>query len=562
MVVAVLVSLFVSFTLDPMLSSVWPDPEGERFRRLSWLGRWLAAFDRGMQRMQTLYERLIRWTLTHRKSTLGIALASLLASIGLVASGVIGSEFVPRDDQSEFGMRVETPVGSSLDYTLAKIDQVETALRQIPEVSRIHSWVGGNNGRNTGWVNITLKPQKERKRRQKEIEDEARKLVRPIAGLTTAVGWNRPVQVSLLGPDVTVLARFAQQFAAELARIPGTVEVESSEKAAVPALAISLKRAEAAEYGITASALGSLSRTLVAGDAVTTWLPPQGQSVDVRLRLPEAYRADAAGLMQIPLVNPRAPDGEPLTLDRVASVVESATPKIIERAYLQRQITVSAGVSGRTQGEVGREVNALIKRFELPPGYRFDVGGDNPMMAESFQYALLALGMAVVFIYFVLGSQFRSFLQPIAIMMTLPLSLIGVLLALALTRTTFNLFAMIGFIMLMGLVVKNGILLVDFANQSRREQGLSITEALVAAGHIRLRSILMTTAAMVFGMLPIALAMEEGADGTMGRAIMGGVLSSTLLTLIIVPVIYAMLEEFKLRVQARRRVVPSVQPGE
>ncbi len=551
-VVAVLVSLFVSFTLDPMLSSVWADPPGNRFRRAPWLGRLLERFDRGMADMQHRYERVIRWTLAHRKSTIGIAIASLVASVGLMATGVIGSEFVPRDDQSEFGMRIETPVGSSLEYTIAKADQMEAVLRQIPEVTRIYTWVGGGNGRNTGWVNLTLKPQSERKRSQKQIEDAARELVKPIAGLTSTVGWNRPVQVSLLGPDVTVLSKLSQQFAAEVAKIPGAVEVETSEKAAVPALAIELKRAEAAEFGITPTAVGTLTRTLIARDAVTTWLTPQGNTVDVTLNLPPALRESAAALLDIPLANPREPNGDALTLGRVARVSDSANPKIIERAFLQRQITVSAGVSGRTQGEVGSEVNRLIKSFDLPPGYRFDVGGDNQMMAESFRYAMLALGMAVVFIYFVLGSQFRSFTQPVAIMMTLPLSLIGVLIALAVTRTTFNLFAMIGFIMLMGLVTKNGILLVDFANQARREQGLSITEALVAAGHIRLRPILMTTAAMVFGMLPMALALEEGADGTMGRAIIGGVLSSTLLTLVVVPAIYAMIEEAHERRRARR----------
>ncbi len=551
-VVAVLVSLFVSFTLDPMLSSVWPDPEGDRFKRLPWLGRLLTNFDQGMENMQHRYELVMRWALGHRKSTIAIAFATLAASVGLIAAGLIGSEFIPRDDQSEFGMRIETPVGSSLDYTLAKTEQVEAVLKQIPEVTRIHSWVGGGNGRNTGWVNISLLPREKRDRSQKQLEDVAREAVKPIAGLTSAVGWNRPIQIALLGPDVSVLSRLSQQLAAEVAKIPGAVEVETSEKAAVPALAISMKRAEAAEFGITPSTLGTITRTLVAGDAVTTWLSPQGNSVDVSVRLPKALKATAAQLMQIPLNNPRAADGEALALERVAVVNESANPKIIERSNLQRQINVSAGVSGKTQGEVGSEVNRIMKEFDLPPGYRFDVGGDNQMMAESFGFALLALGMAVVFIYFVLGSQFHSFAQPIAIMMTLPLSLIGVLLALAVTRTTFNMFAMIAFIMLMGLVVKNGILLVDFANQVRREKQVSVVEALVEAGHIRLRPILMTTAAMVFGMLPMALALEEGSDGTMGRAIIGGVLSSTILTLIVVPVIYAIIEEFKER-RARRR---------
>jgi hydrophobic/amphiphilic exporter-1 (mainly G- bacteria), HAE1 family len=546
-VVAVLVSLFVSFTLDPMLSSVWPDPEGDRFKKLPWLGRLLTKFDQGMENMQHRYEGVMRWALSHRKSTIAIAFGTLAASVGLIAAGLIGSEFIPRDDQSEFGMRIETPVGSSLDYTLAKTEQVEATLKKIPEISRIYSWVGGGNGRNTGWVNVTLKPRDERERSQKQLEDVAREAVKPIAGLTSAVGWNRPVQIALLGPDVSVLSRLSQQLAAQVAKIPGAVEVETSEKAAVPALAISMKRAEAAEFGITPSTLGTITRTLVAGDAVTTWLSPQGNSVDVAVRLPKELKTNASQLMQIPLNNPRAVDGEAIALERVAVVNESANPKIIERSNLQRQINVSAGVSGKTQGEVGSEVNRIMKEFDLPPGYRFDVGGDNQMMADSFGFAMLALGMAVVFIYFVLGSQFHSFAQPIAIMMTLPLSLIGVLLALAVTRTTFNMFAMIAFIMLMGLVVKNGILLVDFANQVRREKHVSIIEALVEAGHIRLRPILMTTAAMVFGMLPMALALEEGSDGTMGRAIIGGVLSSTILTLIVVPVIYAIIEEFKER---------------
>ncbi|TAG49681.1 MAG: efflux RND transporter permease subunit [Betaproteobacteria bacterium] len=551
-VVAVLVSLFVSFTLDPMLSSVWPDPEGDRFKRAPWLGRLLRAFDASIEKMQHVYERVMRWALSHRWATGGIVLLTFAASIGLIASGLIGSEFMPREDQSEFGMRIETPVGSSLDYTLAKTQQVEAVLKAIPEVKLIYSWVGGNNGRNTGWVNVTLVPRDDRKRSQKDIENVARDAVKPIAGLTSAVGWNRPVQIALLGPDVSVLSRLSQQLAAEIAKIPGAVEVETSEKAAVPALAISLKRAEAAEFGITPATLGSITRTLVAGDAVTTWLSPQGNSVDVSVRLPKELKTNAQQLMQIPLNNPRAPDGEALALERVAVVSESANPKIIERSNLQRQINVSAGVSGKTQGEVSSEANRIMKEFELPPGYRFDVGGDNQMMADSFAYAMLALAMAVVFIYFVLGSQFHSFAQPIAIMMTLPLSLIGVLLALAVTRTTFNMFAMIAFIMLMGLVVKNGILLVDFANQVRRDKGASIVEALVEAGHIRLRPILMTTAAMVFGMLPMALALEEGSDGTMGRAIIGGVLSSTLLTLLVVPVIYAVIEEFKERRASKR----------
>ncbi len=555
-VVAVMISLFVSFTLDPMLSSVWADPEGNRFKRLPWLGKFLGWFDSKMEALQHRYERVIRWSLGHRKTVLGVAFGLFAGSMALFP--LIGSEFVPKDDQSEFGMRLETPVGSSLEYTAVKVAQVEAELKKLPELKLLYSGAGGGRGKNTGWINVILKPRNERTRSQKQVEDAARDAVKGIAGMVVSVGWNKPVQVSFVGSDATVLKQLSEQFVERLEKIEGVTDIDSSEKAAVPALTVVPKRAELAEFGITPSTLGSVARTLVAGDAVATWLPPSGNSVDVTIRLPANVRNDAAQLLQIPLSNPRAPDGDALSLDRVATITESTNPKTIERAFLQRQVTISANAKGRTAGEVGNDVNKLIEAFPLPPGYRFQQDGDNQIMRDSFGYAVVALVLAVTFIYFVLGSQFMSFAQPLAIMATLPLSLIGVMLALLVTRTTFNMFAMIAFIMLMGLVVKNGILLVDFANQARRDEGKSITEALVLAGHIRLRPIFMTTAAMVFGMLPMALALQEGADGTMGRSIIGGVLSSTVLTLVVVPVIYAMIEEFKLRRAAKKAAERSV----
>lgn len=562
-VVAVLISLFVSFTLDPMLSSVWADPAGDRFKRLPWLGRFLTWLDNKMESLQHRYERVIRWSLGHRKTVLGVAfgmIAFVFASMAFFP--LIGSEFVPKEDQSEFGMRLETPVGSSLDYTTVKVAQAEVELRKLPEVKLLYSGAGGGRGKNTGWINVILTPRNERSRSQKQVEDAARDAVKGIAGMTVSVGWNKPVQVSFVGPDATMLKQLSELFVERLGAINGVVDIESSEKAAVPALVILPKRAESAEFGITPSTIGSVSRALVAGDAVVTWLPPSGNSVDVSVRLPANVRNDPAQLLQIPLANPRAPDGDALSLDRVATIAESTNPKSIERAFLQRQVTISANAKGRTPGEVGNDVNKLIEAFPLPPGYRFQQDGDNQIMRDSFGYAVVALAMAVTFIYFVLGSQFMSFAQPLAIMATLPLSLVGVWLALVVTRNTFNMFAMIAFIMLMGLVVKNGILLVDFANQARRDQGKSIADALVAAGHIRLRPILMTTAAMVFGMLPMALALKEGADGTMGRAIIGGLLSSGVLTLVVVPVIYAMIEESKARRAAKREAKRARLAGE
>jgi len=497
-VVAVMISLFVSFTLDPMLSSVWADPAGNRFKRIPWLGRFLTWFDGRIEALQHRYERVIRWALGHRKTVLFGAIGLFVASMFLFP--LIGSEFVPKEDQSEFGMRLETPVGSSLDYTTVKVAQAEAELKKIPEIKLLYSGAGGGRGKNTGWINVILKPRNERVRSQKEIEDVARDAVKGIAGMTVSVGWNKPVQVSFVGPDATVLKQLSEQFVERLEKINGVVDIDSSEKAAVPALVILPKRAEAAEFGITPATIGTVSRALVAGDAVVTWLPPSGNSVDVSVRLPAGVRNDTAQLLQIPLANPRAPDGDALALERVATLAESTNPKSIERAYLQRQVTISANAKGRPPGDVGGDVNKLIEAFPLPPGYRFQQDGDNQVMRDSFGYAIVALVLAVTFIYFVLGSQFMSFAQPLAIMATLPMSLIGVMLALLLTRTTFNMFAMIAFIMLMiwisGRICMSVPLLdqcADFfheqvtnADQPRHQHilmGLAIAYRAVAGGH-------------------------------------------------------------------------------
>jgi multidrug efflux pump subunit AcrB len=240
-------------------------------------------------------------------------------------------------------------------------------------------------------------------------------------------------------------------------------------------------------------------------------------------------------------------------LRQVAEIVETTSPQIIKRQELQRRVALYANVEGRPSGDANKDVQKIIKESTLPPGYRFDVGGQAKNMEEAFQAALAALGLAVIFIYLILASQFASFTQPFAIMASLPFSLIGVFLALLLTGTTLNLFSMIGFIMLMGLVTKNAILLVDFANRARRD-GLPITAALLEAGQVRLRPIMMTTAAMVFGMLPLALGLGEGGEtqAPMGRAIIGGVITSTLLTLVVVPVLYTYIENWTQRRRDRR----------
>jgi hydrophobic/amphiphilic exporter-1 (mainly G- bacteria), HAE1 family len=550
-VVAVLVSLFVSFTLDPMLSAVWED-KPSKWMRWPGIRHFMDGFEHVVEWLHRVYDSVLGWALNHRWTTLGIALGSLVGCFALVP--YIGSEFQPKSDRSEFSVRIETPVGSSLDYTRTKIEQVEALLKKYPEVEYLYSRVGSNNGKNTGFVNVTLTPTDKRKRTQFDIEDASRKEIEQVGGLRASIGWGKPINVTVLGPDAAQLKLIAADLTKKIASVKGAVDVDSSDKAAVPAYAIRPNRVAANDLGISVPQISQAARVLVGGDVVGTWLSPAGDNIDVRVRLDESDRADITALGDVPVSAGVNPDGTPrvISLKQVATVESTTSPKVIERLSLQRQITVSAGVSGRTEGEVNDDVQALTKATNLPPGFRFVYEGQAQIMQESFGYAVLALGLSVIFIYFVLGAQFNSFTQPIVIMLSLPLSLIGVFVALLFTGSTLNILSIIGIIMLMGLVTKNAILLVDFANQARRE-GASIVEALQQAGQIRLRPILMTTAAMVFGMLPMALAREEGADGSMGRAIIGGVLTSTLLTLVVVPVGYALLEGFKERWKARRQ---------
>jgi HAE1 family hydrophobic/amphiphilic exporter-1 len=281
---------------------------------------------------------------------------------------------------------------------------------------------------------------------------------------------------------------------------------------------------------------------------------PDGQDYDVIVQLPKHRREIVSDLGDLYVTSTRTDaNGNPLLVPirQVADFVETTSPQQIKRLNLQRRITIYANAQGRPSGDVGSDAEKVIKAMELPPGYRFDVGGAQQEMNETSAAAGAALILAVIFIYFVLASQFGSFLQPIAIMVSLPLSLIGVLLALLVTGTTLNIFSIIGFIMLMGLVTKNAILLVDFTNQALRA-GRPLREAILEAGQVRLRPILMTTLAMIFGMLPMAIGVGAGGEllAPMGRAVIGGVITSTLLTLLIVPVLYTYIYGFTRRVKA------------
>ncbi len=552
--VAVLVSLFVSFTLDPMLSAVWRDPP-EGARTLRFVGPPLRVFERVVDWMHRVYGRLLHWALTHRKTTIGIALASFVASIPI--AGVVGSEMMPEGDESFTSLRLTLPVGASIDYANERVKRVEEALREFKEIDAIDTGIGTEGANNTARINLKLVPKSERRRTQKEVEQAIRQRVAAIPGVDARVGWGGPIYVALLGNDDVETQRVIADLKQKILSIRGITDVEVSLKEGTPALSVRLKRELAAEYGITHAQLGASLRALVGGETSGYWLAPDGQNYEVITQLPRASRTIADDIAGLNIATGRQmADGSPevIPLRAVATIERTINPENIRRQDLQRRIALWANVQGRPSGDAGKEVEALVKSYELPPGLRFDVGGQIRDQQEVNSAIFGALALAVIFIYIVLASQFGSFLQPLAIMASLPLSIVGVMLALLFTGTTLNIFSMIGIVFLMGLVTKNAILLVDFANQGQKK-GLDQMQALLEAGQVRLRPILMTTAAMIFGMLPLAIGLGEGAESQapMGRAIIGGVITSTLLTLIVVPVIYSWLDRFERRFVERRR---------
>jgi HAE1 family hydrophobic/amphiphilic exporter-1 len=388
-----------------------------------------------------------------------------------------------------------------------------------------------------------------------------RERIERVAGITiTNLGvfstfGSKQIEVSVQGPDQKQLEALAARAVAEIRQVAGVVDLDTSSKPAKPTIAVEIDRALASDLGVGVAQVGAALRPLLAGEVATTWKGPDDENYDLRIRLPLEGRRDVEDLARLSLASTQLDtDGAPrmVPLRQVARLSPTEGPTQINRKNLTREIAITANVYGAPPGTVGLDIQKRLQTVPLPPGYAFVTGGATKDMQESFGFAVQALLLAVIFIYMILASQFRSFIQPLAIMASLPLSLIGVMLALLAWRSTLNMFSVIGFIMLMGLVTKNAILLIDFANQERR-RGVPRAQALLDAASIRLRPILMTTLAMVFGMLPLAISTGEGAEqrSPMAHAVIGGVLASTLLTLLVVPVLYTLLDDLAAKMLGR-----------
>jgi HAE1 family hydrophobic/amphiphilic exporter-1 len=560
-VAAVLISMFVSFTLDPMLSSVWHDPEVEAHGKPKanpgfydrTIGRVTGWFDRATESLAEGYQKILRWSLDHKLATVLGSVAIFVTSIFMVP--LLGTEFVPKADYSETTLSFHTPVGSSLELTEAKTKQVESIIREFPEVRYTVGTIntGAAQGKIYASVYVRLVDRKERQRSVDEMAGILRERLKQVpgitvthAGLVDAVGGNKQIEFSLQGPDLRELERLSRLVTERIRTVPGLVDLDSSVKPDKPTVAIQVKREAASDLGLSVSQIAGALRTLVAGQTVGNWRAPDDQTYDVNVRLAPAARTAPADLERLPFATGTNPDGSAriVRLNQVATVRESTGPNQVNRRDLTREVAINGNAFGRAAGDVSADIRKQLDTIAFPPGYRYQFGGSTKNMQESFGYAVSALAMAVIFIYMILASQFRSFLQPLALMTSLPLTLIGVVLALMMFGSTLSIFSVIGIVMLMGLVTKNAILLVDFAIRMR-EQGMERSQALLHAARVRLRPILMTTLAMIFGMVPLAFALSEGSEqrAPMGQAVIGGVITSSLLTLVVVPVVYCYLDD-------------------
>ncbi|HET7623414.1 MAG TPA: efflux RND transporter permease subunit [Gemmatimonadaceae bacterium] len=575
---AVLVSLFVSFTLTPMLSAWWGvNPHkgsGENGhgtgKRPNVLTRTIARFNEWFDSQAGKYRSVIKWALGHRKTTLAVAAAAFFGAIALFP--LIGGGFMPDSDNGEFVVQFETPEGSSLQYTRGKAEQIIRTLNSLNGVDYTYTTIGsGATGTVTkGEIYVKLLPRDERSATQDELMVAARKQLSPIVATDISVlvggglgGAVAPLQVELRGPDVAELQRLSSDLMTRVKAIPGIVDVKSSLGDPKPEYRINVNRDIANEVGLNIGQIATTIRPVLAGETATRWEDPTGEERDVVVQVAPEQRRTVEDIATIPLATSRrTADGAVATvpLRDVADIQLGTAPAQIDRKNLQRVATISGSTAPELSiAEASQAIQQVANEMELPAGYSVHLGGETEDLQETTGYVLESITLAIILIFLILASQFESFTQPFAIMLSLPLSLVGVLLALLLTNDTMNMMSMIGVIMLMGLVTKNAILLVDNANE-RRATGTDRFTALVEAGAVRLRPIIMTTLAMIFGMLPIAFALGEGGGfrAPMARAVIGGLITSTMLTLVVVPVAYTYFDDmggwFKRRLTSPERV--------
>ncbi|HEX8112085.1 MAG TPA: efflux RND transporter permease subunit, partial [Kofleriaceae bacterium] len=500
----------------------------------------------------------------HRAVTLGAAAGVLIGSCALVTR--VKTEFVPDDDRSSFSVSVELPASTALGATAEVVETLAADLRaRCPGVVSTFVTVGRGTAQvNLGQIRVTLVPVRARPFSQQAVMGWIREHYAPLAqggvkltlGAAGGVGGDdsRPVQLNLRGRNMDALIAASDALVAELRKTRGFVDVDSSYRGGKPQIEVAPDRAAVSELGVPVSSIARTVRALVSRDKVTDY-KEDADLYDVRLTLADPVQRDFPALANLMV---RSSTGELVPLSSLVHLERGVGPTQIAREARMRQITVYAGLDGLALGEATASAEAIARRV-VPASIETEMSGTSQLMTESFGYMILSLILAVVLVYMILAAQFESFIHPFTIMMSLPLAVVGAFGALYLSGSNFSIFGMIGLIMLMGLVTKNAILLVDFA-QKQKAAGAATRDALLVAGPIRLRPILMTTAAMILGMLPVALALGEGGEGRapMAVVVIGGLVTSTLLTLVVVPVVFSLIEGLRDRLRRRRPPVAMV----
>jgi HAE1 family hydrophobic/amphiphilic exporter-1 len=555
---SVLVSLFVSFSLDPMLSAYWKDPHRTEEEKW-WITRKLDQFNHWFNRQAGNYRKVIAWALDHRWTMVAIAAGTFFAALAMPALGLVGGGFFPVSDNSEVNVVVETPPGSNLGYLRLKTEEVLRATTKHPEVQYTYATLGGGQSGSVDVGNIYVKLSKREDRNVSadSLATAIRREVGRVAGVTVSVftnatfGNQKQISLQVRGDDPQEIERAAEQIFAAAKTVPGAADVSISTKGQKPELDIQMNRGLAGSLGITIGQVAQSLRPAFAGIDAGDWVDPSGETRDVVVRLTPGARERVDDLKRLPILY-QGPNGVPatVTLEQVATIRPSMGPAQINHLDGDRVVTVDANTAGAPLSAVTAGITTKIDSLRLPPTIRVTQGGDVESQNEVFGRIIIALLTAVMLMYLILVVQFGSFIDPLAILVSVPLSMIGVMLALALTGNTMNLMSMIGIILLAGIVAKNAILLIDFAKWAREEQGLPLRDALIEAGAIRLRPILMTTFALIAGMLPIAIGSGEGAQfrAPMGVAVIGGVVTSTILTLLVIPTVYEIMDSWRARI--------------
>ncbi len=554
---AVSMSLLVAFTLDPMLSSRFvrfiPPDERRATATGRFLERWGALYDRVDQR----YHRLLGWALEHPWKVVAAAVLIFVGSLSTLT--VLGTEFVPFEDRGQMEILVELPPGTSFEQSEATVAGVETIVRGIPEVRQIFSTVGVNGDalRARLQVKTTLKNERERGLLAIKADARARLAAVPLVRATVTdpefmqgAPSEAPVNIFVRGDDMVALQRLSDEIVAKVRQVPGAVDIDSTLEGGQPEMVAQVNRPLAADLGFEVASVASQLRGMVEG-VVPTKLRDGADEYDIRVRLAPEYRNDFAVIARTPLYSSR---GAVVRTGDIVTMEPGVGPTNIEREQRRRQAKIAIELDGRALGDVTRDLDAVMATVTMPDNFEWGYAGDVEMMAESAAAMGLALVLAVAFIYIVLASQFESFTEPLLIMLSLPLAIVGALLGMLVTGNNIGMPAMIGVVMLMGLVTKNAILLVDLTNHYHRDEGLPVKDAILKAGPIRLRPILMTTLAMIFGMWPSAAATGEGAEfrAPISIATIGGLITSTALTLLVVPVAYLLLARLMARLAVWR----------